>query len=338
MNITKVIKSLSNEVGVSGEEDKVAELCLTYLKKYTEDAYIKNGNVIGNIGKRQEGKPHIVLDAHMDQVGLIATYITDDGFIKVANCGGIDRRLVLAQQVTIHGKENIKGIIISTPPHLDSSNEKKVPDISDIYIDTGFNKKELEEIVSQGDKITFDSSCEKLLGNRITGKALDDRAGIAAILYAVDCIKDKDLNCSVTALFSTQEEIGERGAKIAAFDVDADIAIAVDVGFGYVEGDEEGKTGKLGKGGMIGISPSLDRKLSDELAQIAEKEKIPYQFEVMEGMTSTNADQFSVAKGGARAVTLSIPLKYMHTPVEVVDVADIKNVGKLLAEFVRRCK
>lgn len=338
MNITKVVKSLSNEIGISGEECKVAELALSYMKKYTDDTYIKNGNVIGNIGERAEGKTHIVLDAHIDQIGFIVTFITDDGFIKVGNCGGIDRRLVLAQQVTIHGQKDICGIIISTPPHLDNGDEKKVPEISDIYIDTGMSKTELEKIVEQGDRISFVAPCEDLLGGRLTGKALDDRTGVAAILYALDSLKKDELNCSVTAVFSTQEEIGERGAKIAAYDINADIAIAVDVGFGFTDGDEEGKCGKLGNGGMIGVSPSLDRELSNELAHIAKKEKIPYQFEVMEGLTSTNADQYSVSRGGARAVTLSIPLKYMHTPVEVVDVSDIKNVGKLLAEFIRRCK
>lgn len=337
MNLTKTIMALSNAAGVSGEETAAAESALSYLKKYTDDCCIKNGNVIGNFGERVEGKPHILLDAHIDQIGFIVTFITDDGFIKVGNCGGIDRRLVLAQQVTIHGKENLTGVIISTPPHLEQDgDEGKVPEMSDIYVDTGLSKEKLEEIVSLGDKIIFYAECKELLNGRITGKALDDRAGVAAILYAVDKLKNAELSCSYTVLFSTQEEIGERGAMIAAFDIEPDYAIAVDVGFGLTADDSREKCGILGKGGMIGISPSLSKELSDKLTKVAEKEKIPHQFEVMSGLTSTNADRFSVTKGGVKAVTLSIPLKYMHTPVEVIDVYDVKNVGKLLAEYIKR--
>lgn len=337
MNILEVLKNLANEAGVSGEEEKAAALAASYLKKYTDDVEIRHGNVVANFGKREAGKPHIALDAHIDQIGFVVTYITDDGFIKVGNCGGIDRRLLAAQPVVIHGKRELRGFVCSTPPHLAPEGEKKVPEMSDILIDTGFSKEELSEWVSLGDKIRFDVQCEELLGTRITGGALDDRAGVAAILYAVDQLKDEELPCSYSVLFTTQEELGERGAHIGAYDAEADIAIAVDVGFGISEpDDEEGKYGGLGKGGMIGISPSLDKALSDALIRTAKKAKLPYQLEVMPGMTSTNADQYAVARSGARAVTLSIPLKYMHTPVEVIDISDVKNVGKLLAECLRK--
>lgn len=336
MNLTKLLKTLADEAGVSGEENRAASLAAGYLKKYTRDVQISHGNVLAHFGTREENKPHVVLDAHIDQIGFVVTYITDEGFIKVGNCGGIDRRLLAAQPVTVYGKRELPGVITSTPPHLASDKDKKVPEIGDIAIDTGMRKEELEKLVEPGDKIRFDTRCKELLGKRLTGGALDDRAGVAAILYAVDLLKERELSCSYTVLFSTQEEIGERGAHIGAYTVNADIAIAVDVGFGWAEGEDESKCGKLGKGGMVGISPSLDRALSEELIHLAQKEKIPYQLEVMPGLTSTNADQFAVSRGGARTVTLSIPLRYMHTPVEVIHLSDVKNVGKLLAEYILR--
>ena len=336
MEINKVLQTLADADGVSGEETRAAEIALGFLKNYTDNCYIKNGNVIGEFGKRKEGRPHILLDAHLDQVGFIVTFITEDGFLKVGNCGGVDRRLVLAQKVTIHGKKDVIGTISSIPPHL-SDGDESVPEISDLFIDIGMTKKEAEDIISLGDRVTFNSEYKELLGTRVTGKAFDDRSGVTAILYAIDLLKNEldKLDCSFSALFSTQEEIGERGACIGGYSIMPDYAIAVDVSFAYTEGENRAYCGALGKGGMIGISPCLDRDFSNDLIRIAKEKNIPYQYEVMSGLTSTNADRFAVAGEGAKSVTLSIPLKYMHTPVEIIDLNDIKYVGELIAEYIR---
>lgn len=265
---------------------------------------------------------------------MIVTYITDDGFIKAGNVGGLDRRLLPAQQITVHGTEKIKGVICSVPPHL-SNGESSVLKMEDVSVDTGYSKAELEKIVMQGDMITFDTCYTELLENRITASALDDRCGIAAVLYALDCLKAEKLNCNVTVLFSSQEELGERGAKIAAYEINPDIALAVDVSFGYTAGDNAAECGKLGEGAMIGISPSLLREISNKLIETAKKKNIPYQIEVMSGLTSTNADRFSVSRNGVKACTVSIPLRYMHTPVEVIDLKDVELTGRLIAEYLK---
>ena len=207
-----------------------------------------------------------------------------------------------------------------------------------MYIDTGYSKEELEKIVSLGDTISFDTTFKKLLGNRVSGSALDDRSGVVAILYALELLKNENLNCELQILFSTEEEVGERGATTGAFYLNPDIAIAVDVSFAYASGEKEDKCGKMGKGAMIGISPSLDRELSHTLISIAKEKNIPYQTEVMNGRTGTNADRFSVNREGACASTLSIPLKYMHTPTEIVDTDDIVSVSRLIAEYVKGVK
>lgn len=337
MDIKNTVAMLSEVAGASGNESLAAELALDMLKKYCPDAEIKNGNVIGKFGKFNESLPSLVLDAHIDQIGMIVTYITDEGFVKIGNLGGIDRRLLPAQQVVIHGKRDIKGVICSVPPHL-SSGKNEVISFSDAAVDTGMTKSELEEIIAYGDTITFDVKCRSLIGSRITGGALDDRCGVASILYALELLKNQKIAYNVTVIFSAQEELGERGAAIGAFEINPDIAIAVDVSFAFAKGENEQKCGYLGKGPMIGISPSLSREISHKLIDTAKNCKIPYQIEVMNGLTSTNADRYSVNREGAESCTVSIPLRNMHTPVEVIDISDVEFTGKLLAEFIKEAQ
>ena len=334
LELKNVIFDLSSADGVSGEESCAAQYALKYLKNYTDDCFIKNGNVIGNFGNRKNGTPHILIDAHIDQVGLIVTNIYESGFIGFSNVGGIDRRLLPAQQVCIHGKKKLAGVVCSTPPHL-SGSDNKINKIEDFYIDTGMSFEAVSNIVEPGDRITFASMPKELLNDRITGPALDDRSGVASILYALELLRNQKYECSFSVTFSAQEELGERGAKIAAFDIDPDIALAVDVSFAYCIGDKEFECGKMGQGPMIGISPSLSREISDKLIEISKNENIPYQLEVMNGLTSTNADQFSVNRTGCKACTVSIPLKYMHTPSEIIQIDDVENTGRLIAAYIR---
>lgn len=332
MDLEKSIMSLADARGVSGDETNAAELALSMLKDYTDDCFIKNGNVIGHLGCKG-AKPHILIDAHIDQIGFTVTHITDDGFLKISGCGGIDRRLLLAQPVTVLAKKPLDGVICAIPPHLETD-ESKVPEMEDICVDVGLTKVSAEEFISLGDKIVFASHCAKLQGDRITGAALDDRCGVASILRALELVKNKPLHSEITVMFSTQEEVGERGAKIGAFDIEPDIAIAVDVSFALTSGDSEVKCGAMGRGCMIGFSPVLDRELSQTFKAMAENRGLPYQIEVMSGTTGTNADRFSVNKHGVKVVTLSIPLKYMHTPVEVISLSDVENTAQLIAAYI----
>ena len=311
LELKNVIFDLSSADGVSGEESCAAQYALKYLKNYTDDCFIKNGNVIGNF-----------------------TNIYESGFIGFSNVGGIDRRLLPAQQVCIHGKKKLAGVVCSTPPHL-SGSDNKINKIEDFYIDTGMSFEAVSNIVEPGDRITFASMPKELLNDRITGPALDDRSGVASILYALELLRNQKYECSFSVTFSAQEELGERGAKIAAFDIDPDIALAVDVSFAYCLGAREYECGKMGQGPMIGISPSLSREISDKLIEISKNENIPYQLEVMNGLTSTNADQFSVNRTGCKACTVSIPLKYMHTPSEIIQIDDVENTGRLIAAYIR---
>ena len=179
MKITALLRKLTAIPGVSGREAVVSQPLLELLKEYCPDAALVQGNIIGTFGKRESGKPHVLLDAHFDQVGLIVTYIDENGFLKVGNLGGLDLRLFPAQTVTVHGTSDIPGVVCAMPPHL-LAGDADVADITDILIDTGYSKEELEKIVSLGDMISFDAPFEELCGDRICSPALDDRCGIAA--------------------------------------------------------------------------------------------------------------------------------------------------------------
>ncbi len=336
MDLKDTVFRLCEAYGASGSESPAAELACGLLREYCPDSRIVSGNVIGTFGEKREGLPHLVLDAHIDQIGFVVTSITDEGFVKFDQLGGIDRRLIAAQPVIIHGRRDISGVICSVPPHLSGGNE--VVKFEDTAIDTGMTHDELAEVVSTGDSVTFDVKCRSLLGERITGGALDDRCGVAAILYALELLLGRELAYNVTVIFSCQEEVGERGAKIGAYQLDPDIAIAVDVSFAVAMGEDERKCGKLGEGAMIGVSPSLSREVTDGLISAAKSADIPYQLEVMNGNTGTNADRYSVNRSGCKACTVSIPLRNMHTPVEVIDLADVRSTAELLAAYITEGK
>ncbi len=334
MNLTDILRELTAVKGVSGAENSAAVCALNMLKNYCPKAYIdKSGSVIGTIECDNQDALHVLLDAHLDQVGFIVTAITDEGFIRVSNVGGLDMRIMPAQNVTVHGKAAIPGVIASVPPHL-SGGKEKVLTVSELLIDTGYGKEKLSEIVSLGDRITFDTPFMELKNRRIAAPAMDDRCGIAAILYALELLKGKKLPCTLSVLFSVQEETGEDGAEMAGYSLNPDIAAAVDVSFAAAHGDDPVKCGKMGKGPMIGVSPTLSPDVSRAFTETAKKENIPWQYEVMNGKTGTNADKLSVSRGGVKACTVSIPLRYMHTPSEIISVDDVENTGRLLAAWI----
>lgn len=333
MDLKNVLSQLVSKNGISGDEFKASEIACSILNNYLESHVDSFGNVCGVQRNVDENKKTILLDAHIDEIGMIVTYITDDGFLKVSNCGGIDNRVLLAQEVNILCKnKNIKGLICSTPPHLEADNTK-VPDIEDIFVDIGMSKESAEKIVSLGDRVVINNYLINLQNDYVTSHALDDRSGVAAILYALELLKGKNPKYNICVLFSSQEETGERGAKIGAYKLDPDLAIAVDVSFALTPGEKVENCGETQKGPMIGIAPSLSREMSEALVKTAESADIPYQIEVMNGKTGTNADQISVSHSGVKTCILSIPLKYMHTPVEAISVSDVENTAKLLAKF-----
>ncbi len=332
MDIRQVLKDLTDCAGVSGCEYEAVPAARNYLEKYGKTYTDSLGNLICEIDGEGNG---ILLDAHIDRVGMAVTGITDDGFLRVAACGGIDNRTLAAQQVTVHSKEKIKGVIISTPPHLQNGDsENNAMKTEEALIDTGMTGEKLKQTVSLGDRVTVDSDFLELLGDRVSCHALDDRAGMASIIYALDMLKNSGCTEKIIVVFSSREEVGGSGAKVASFNAKADEFIAVDVSFADTPDSNSQECGELSKGAMIGISPSLDCEFSQKLIDIAKANGIPYQLEIMGGRTGTNADSMTVSGCGFKSALISVPLRYMHTGIETVSVCDVENTGKLIAMYI----
>ena len=332
MEILDILQNLTACTGTPGAEKAAVEVAEKYLCEYGKTYTDKLGNLICEINGTGKG---ILLDAHIDRVGLIVTAITPEGFLHVGFCGGIDERTLCAQQVTVHSKKEIKGVIISTPPHLKADgDERQTPKIDEILVDIGMNYEQASKSVQLGDRITVDSQFLYLAGDRVAAAGFDDRCGMAAIIYALDILKTRGCDRKITVVFSTREEVGGSGAKVASYNADAEEFVAVDVSFAKTPDSSAEKCGILGNGPMIGYAASLDKEVSDKLKALAIEKRIPYQLEIMGGRTGTNADSMSTSGSGYRSGLVSVPLRYMHTSVEVISVNDIKNTGWLLAEYI----
>lgn len=334
LGIINQLSELCAAFGAAGAEDEISAISAQMLGKYGSVTTDCMGNVICQAGDHDPSKKTLLLVAHIDEIGMIVNYITDDGFLRVSKCGGIDVRVLPAAQVTVYGKKKLYGVVTSVPPHLQSDSSKAAA-LEDLYIDIGMSGERARELVSLGDRVLIEAPLAKL-GELYTSKALDDRVCAAAVLYALEKLCGKNSAYNIKVLFSVQEETGSRGAKTGAFSIDADLALILDVSFGKVHGESEEEVGIIGKGAMIGISPVLNRRLSNALIDTAKAEKLCYQLEVMGGKTGTDADVVSISRSGVAACTVSIPIKYMHTPVEAVKYEDIENTAELIAAFCER--
>lgn len=330
----EMLAAHSESFGGSGVEGTAIETVKGFLPDNLKMETDSIGNLLVQLQTPKEGYPHLLLDAHIDEITMVVTSITKDGFLRVAPCGGIDCKLLAAQEVEVHGAENFPGVVCAIAPHLQKdAGDRKVFCWDDILIDIGFTEDEAKERVALGDRITIVSPPVLLGDSYLAGKALDNRAGVTAVLLAAQQILEQHPACGVSLLFSVQEEVTGNGASVGAFDLLPDVAISVDVSFAQMQGLPDYKTGKSGAGPMIGISPTLTKWVSDKLISVAKQEKIPYQFEAIGGVTSTNADHLGQTRSGIATGLCSIPERYMHTPVETVAISDVENTARLLVAF-----
>ncbi|MBO5936555.1 MAG: M20/M25/M40 family metallo-hydrolase [Clostridia bacterium] len=332
MDIKQLCFSLAEKNGTSGDEKAACEYAKQLLSEYMTAQTDVLGNVVGTMGNKGA---HILLDAHIDQIGLVVRHIDDKGFLLVDKVGGPDLRVLIGAEVIVHGEVDLFGVISSVPPHLqkgDSKNESI--DLKTMAVDIGMTKESAEKLVSIGDRITLRNQQLELLGDKIVSPSFDDRCCVAVILKALEMTKGKLNNITVSVLFSAQEETTGSGAKTGSFSLMPDYAIALDVGFGDDPYTDKTQTIALGKGPSIGISPTLDREFTKELKEICNEKNIPYQHDVMGGRTGTNADSINNTGRGIKTALVSVPLRYMHTGCEVISVCDIENAAKLLAEYL----
>lgn len=329
--VREILFNIADITSISSDEKRAEPIISSYFE---EGAVIDALNSVKITTNSQNGY-HFVIDAHIDQIGMIVTDITESGFLKVSNVGGIDIRTLAACDVIINTKSGeYFGVVTSVPPHLSEQDEDCAIETKNIMIDVGMDKEKCQSVISPGDLVSFSYKSVSLANNCVLSASLDNKAGAAVIIRVHQILDERKVKAFVTYLFSSQEELGMRGAKPSLHNCVPDEAIVVDVSFAQAPdvGKEHAKL--MGKGPMICISPSIDRKMSDLFISTAKESKIPFQLEVCEGLTGTNADVISVSGGGIKTGLISVPLRNMHTYSEVVCLDDIENTAQLIANYI----
>jgi endoglucanase len=342
LSINENLEKLSNACGVTGRESEVRELMIRLMTPYADEITVDRLENVIAVKKGKSASPKIMLAAHMDEVGLMVKTITKDGFLQFTKMGGIDDRILPAQKVTVFSRKGtFPGIIGSKPPHIQKEEErKKVTAFDELFIDIGAKSREdaMALGVAVGDSVGFDIKYVPLGRDVVIGKAFDNRAGCVTMVEALKLMEKTD--CTVCAVGTVQEEVGLRGAATAAFGVDPDLAIALDV---TIAGDVPGvrefdSTVKMGEGPALTISDSgliTHPKILRWLIDTAEEEKIPFQLETGL-MGSTDAARISITRQGIPSGNISIPTRYIHSPVGMLCLKDIENSAKLTVAAIQR--
>lgn len=328
-----LLEKLVFSPAVTGKEDmlKLINECMSSFCDSVEAD--KLGNIICTKSGKSSEKT-VIIDAHIDSVGFVINKVYDEGFLEFEPLGGIDARILPATEIVIYGKETIKGVITSKPPHLTGSDENKI-EIKDLLIDTGINDGTLKEIVSVGDTAIFKPRID-MLNNYVSGTNLDNKLGVYGVVEAFSRLKDVTLDFDLCAVFSVREELGLNGAYFNK--KDANLAIVIDSTHGETHDEKCDETFSCGKGCAFGEGPNTDKYYLEKLKSVAEYKNIPYQVEILEGSSGTNAWAYQTLRQGIPCVLISFPLKYMHTPVETVSIKDIENLTDHITEFLKQLK
>lgn len=329
MDMKELLYTLS-ELDCIGNITAAADKACEILSKYTKTEKTNGNNIIGFLKGKADYT--VMLDAHIDQVGFVVTDIDNDGFLTVSTVGGIDLRALPSRSATVHGKEKITAVFCSTPPHL-ADGETEYNDIAKIKLDTALGNK-AKDIVSVGDYVTFNQECFDLSGDLVCGRSFDDRAGVVCLLELAKRLRGKELPVNVAFALSTAEELGLRGAITASFSINPDEAIAIDVDFGDSPDVPAEQSSVLGDGGIITYSPILEKSINQKLLCLAKENDISYSIYVTGGKTSTDADMISISREGVKTSVLSIPLRNMHSEVEVLSLNDLTAICDLLEKYI----
>lgn len=336
MDVLQLLKDLSAAPGLSGYEAPVRKLIRQAWGPLTNEV---NEDKVGNLWAVKSGlgnapRRKIMLAAHMDAIGLMVTQI-DQGFIRITEIGGIDARVLPGQLVTVHGREPVPGVIVQPPAALlPAENGDGVVPLAKLLVDTGLPPERVKQLVRVGDTVSFAQAPIELHNGVVGGKSLDNRASIVALTVCLQELQTRSHRWDVLAVATVQEEETMLGARTSAFSLRPDIAVAVDVTFASGAGLPDAKTFDMGGGPTIGWGPNIHPKLYQALSAAASRSEIPTKMEALPQHSGTDAYAIQIAGQGIPAVVLSIPLKHMHTPVELVSVKDIHRTGRLLAEFI----
>jgi len=339
----KLLQRLSDAFGVAGFEDEVRDLIAELIEPYIDGLRVDTlGNLIATRKGRTDFK--LMLDAHMDEIGLMVSYIEEDGYLRFALIGGWDERILPAQAVTILTREHerVQGVIGTAPPHILKREERERPvKVEELFIDIGAGSRaEARRLgVRVGDPAVIHYPFTRLNERFVRGKALDDRAGCAVLIRVLEELRDEELGLTLILNFAVGEELGLRGARTAAYQIEPDLAIAVE---GTIGADMPGvpkhkQPVVLGRGPALTVADRsiiVNRGLLAAIEQVAEEKEIPYQYK-LPTYGGTDAGAIHLTKGGVRAAVISVPCRYIHSPLSVLRLDDFEATVRLLTEFVR---
>lgn len=333
MDIKQTLERLCAVGAPSGYERAAALEAKTLLEPLVDEVWLDRlGSVVGVRRCGKAGAKKLLLDAHLDEVGLVVTG-HKDGFLRF-KANGVDIRMLPDREVAILTEPPLLGVVACLPPHVLSGEEReKAPELKDLLIDVGLSREEAERRVPIGTPAVYRAYAAGLGERQLCAKALDDRACFTALLRAAELLQEKKLDVDLYILGSVCEEFSGVGAKVVAQDIAPDFCAAVDVTFGRTPDCSKDEAFAMGGGPVVGIGPNMTRWMSRRLLDKAAQEGIAVQKEVMERNSGTNAWPMQIANEGIATAVLSIPLKYMHTPVEVVELSDIEDCARLLAAF-----
>jgi len=339
------LKTLVNTPSPVGHETRGQRVWLEYVRRFAEetfsDAY---GNCVAVLNKG--GSPRLMLSGHADEIAMAVNYINEEGFVYVRKMGGVDPAITKAQRVVVHTKSGpVKGVVGNVAPHLmKEEKDSKPPKIHEIFIDIGVrNRKQAEKLVRIGDPITLTDEFDVLRGDLAVARAFDNRIGTFAVAEALRLLKEsgRKLQAEVCAVSNVQEEVGLLGARQIAYSLKPDIAIVVDVthatDYPNVNKPQHGDI-KIGAGPTLTHGGCNHPEVVARLEEVAQAKKIPLQHEAMSATSGTDTDAIFWTRGGIASALVSLPNRYMHSPVELVSLTDLEHIPELLAAFASSLK
>lgn len=330
MEIIQLLTDLASMPGLSGNEQEIAEqvkkLFLPFCTEVTIDPLF-------NVIARKKGSgPKVMLAAHMDEIGLMVTKVEKDGSLRIGNVGGVDPRILPGMRVKVYGKKTLQGIIGAKPPHLLTPKDRENNYArEELFVDLGLTYEQIKDIINIGDLISFDTPLLNLKNDQVASKTMDDRACVVMMLKAAEFLTGLKSDADIYFVATTQEEVGIRGARAAAFDINPDIAIALDVTHATIPaGKPQCSLDSL----AVTTGPFVQPKLLQRMQNTAKEHKVNLQVETATSRTGTDGDAMQISRGGIPMVLLSLPLKYMHTTVETINTTVLKEGARLLAHFL----
>lgn len=336
MELFDTLQRLTDLPGPSGYIGAVTDEAEKLLRPLVDEIHRdKLNNIYGVRRCGREGAKKVLLDAHLDEIGFIVTG-HEEGFLRFRTLGGVDPRMLPSRELMLMTEPVGFGVVASRPPHVLSAAEREQAiSIDDLRIDVGLSQEEAQKRYPIGTTIVYREKLRHLQGSRVTGKALDDRSCFTVLLRTLDILKDEPLDVDLYILGSNQEETGGEGAMVAAYGINPDCAVAVDVTFATQPDVSKNKAFPLGSGAVIGVGPNMARWMTQRFKDRAKSLGMSVNLEVMSGNSGTNGWDIQTAREGIATQVLSVPLRYMHTPMEVMDLEDMEQTAQLLAAFLR---